>query len=132
MTEVDRVLELIDHAVDDCSVSGDAMRWTPEPPERPKYATGGVIHDGGWLWRMGYRAGDRPSVDDPGWNRIEYPPLPTLASSTRSFPDLAAGMRVEIRFPDGSNLHGVVAGDGVIVTGGYRPPLDRQGDLPSP
>jgi hypothetical protein len=29
----DRVIDAIDHALDDSSVSGDAMRWTPEPVE---------------------------------------------------------------------------------------------------
>lgn len=25
------ILDLIDQAIDDCAVSGDAMRWTPDP-----------------------------------------------------------------------------------------------------
>lgn len=35
----DDILETIDHALDDWATSGDAMRWTPEPPQEYFRAT---------------------------------------------------------------------------------------------
>lgn len=41
MSEFDHVIEAIDGALEDWSVSPDAMRWTPEPEEPP--ARGGLL-----------------------------------------------------------------------------------------
>lgn len=39
MSNADGVLDQIDHALHDWDTSGDAMRWTPEPPPKPAAPT---------------------------------------------------------------------------------------------
>jgi hypothetical protein len=51
--DVNAVLGLIDGAINAWEVSGDAMRWTPEPVDEVDpvtgLRTGGVVR-GGWFW----------------------------------------------------------------------------------
>lgn len=53
--EIDHVIEAIDGALADYSVSGDAMRWSPEPdpaeepPGSPLRPTLASVMDGSWL-----------------------------------------------------------------------------------
>lgn len=44
--DVDHVLAAIDGALDDWSVSGDAMRWSPDPATADALQRGGVCWNG--------------------------------------------------------------------------------------
>lgn len=47
------IIDLIDHAIEDCGTSSDAMRWTPGPPkERRRYTPASVAAEMGALRRM--------------------------------------------------------------------------------
>lgn len=45
------ILDTIDHVLADFEVSGDAMRWTPEPqPERPQGGVERWLNADAWAW----------------------------------------------------------------------------------
>ncbi len=123
MTSADAVLAQIDHAIDDWSVSDDAMRWTPEPaagepiweeanPAPPPYRSGGMLPHGSRVYVAQSAEPITPSMR--GWTELgattdgatftytfQPPPTPDFSGAAEAFSRLrVAARRVGVELAD--------------------------------